>query len=331
MDSALLEIPDITAISAAAARIAGEAVRTPLIRSDVVDSRLGLRVYFKPENLQRTGSFKFRGAFNALSRLDEAQRAAGIVACSSGNHAQGVAEAARLLAIDATIFVPRDAPAIKVGRARRSGARIIAYDRTTEDREALADEFERRTGAHFVHPFNDPDVIAGQGTCGLEIAEDFAELGESPDRLLVSTGGGGLAAGVAIAMHHRFPNIAIHSVEPEGFDDYRRSLLAGGRQRNTRLGESACDALLSDSPGEISFAVSRMLLSEGLTVTDEEAFDAIRYAFAELKLVLEPGGSVALAALRKHAVQWRGETVVCILSGGNVDPGLYARVLGGAG
>ena len=256
-----------------------------------------------------------------------AQRKRGLVASSSGNHAQGVAEAARLLHMPATIIMPRDAPAIKIARTRRSGAKVVLYDREQGDRDGIAGQIVEETGGCFVHAFDNPLVIAGQGTCGLEIAEALADADIAPDRVLVCTGGGGLCAGVALAVHERFANARLHTVEPENFDDYRRSLQQGKRVANDRLAGSACDALLSAMPGEITFAINQKHAESGLAVTDAQAFDAMRFAFAELKLVLEPGGAVALAALLAQGKAWQGETIVCVASGGNVDPAMFVEVL----
>jgi threonine dehydratase len=319
--------PTIVDIETAALRLRGNALRTPLLSCAELDAATGARVFVKAECLQRTGSFKFRGAFNAASALSKTVREKGLVACSSGNHAQGVAEAARLLGVPSTIVMPSDAPAMKIARTRRSGAEVVLYDRQTEDRDAIAGDIVARTGAAFIHPYENPFVIAGQGTCGLEIGEDLAGMGLAADRVLVCTGGGGLTAGVALALHARFPDARIHSVEPEGFDDHRRSLAAGKRMANERLGGSACDALLTPTPGEISFEINRRNLDSGLAVSDEEAFEAMRFAFAELKIVLEPGGAVSLAALLGQGKAFAGETVVVVASGGNVDAGLFATVL----
>lgn len=319
--------PGIRQIREAAERLKGRAIRTPLLRSAWLDELTGAQVFVKPECLQLTGSFKFRGAFNAASALPEDARKAGLVACSSGNHAQGVAEAARLLGVPATIVMPADAPAIKLARTRRSGAKVVTYDREIEDRDAIAAQIVEQTGANFIHPFENPFVIAGQGTCGLEAAEDIIAAGNTLDRVLVCTGGGGLTAGVAIATQEYFPNALVHSVEPERFDDHRRSLASGERLANERKGGSACDALLSEMPGELTFSVNSSRLHSGLAVSDSQAFAAMRFAFEEFKLVAEPGGAVSLAALLAQGRAFAGETVLCLISGGNVDPAVFARVL----
>jgi threonine dehydratase len=324
-----MAIPDIADLRAAALVLDGKAVRTPLLASDALDAITGVRLFVKAECLQVTGSFKFRGAYNALSRLGEAARQRGVVAVSSGNHAQGVAEAARRFGVPATIVMPSDAPAIKVERTRRSGAKIVFYDRDSGDRDTVAADIAKNEGKAMIHAFENADVIAGQGTAGLEICQSLLALGATPDRVLVCTGGGGLTAGIALGVHEHFPEARIHTVEPEGFDDYRRSLACGAIVGNERKSGSACDALLSPAPGSIGFAVNREHVAGGLVVSDAEAFEAMRVAFRELKLVLEPGGAVALAAALKYAGEWRGETVVCVLSGGNVDPALFARVLAG--
>ncbi len=319
--------PTLADIRHAANRIAGMAVRTPLLNSAALDAMTGLRLFLKAENLQRTGSFKFRGAYNTLSALGESGRAKGVTASSSGNHAQGVAEAARLFGVPATIVMPSDAPAMKIERTRASGATVVLYDRATEDRDALARQVTAETGGVYIHPFEHPNVIAGQGTAGLEIADDLSALGVTPDRVLVCTGGGGLTAGVALAISDRFPACKIHACEPEGFDDYGRSLVAGTRVENTRRAGSVCDAILTPGPGELSFAINSARHVEGISVSDEQALEAMRVAFSELKLVVEPGGAVALAAALANAGHWRGQTVVALLSGGNVDPALFARTI----
>lgn len=326
-----LRIPDANDVRMAAERLRGHAVRTPLVRNERLDELTGARVLLKPENLQRTGSFKFRGAYNAISGLPEEVRRRGVVACSSGNHAQGVAAAATLHGIAATIVMPADAPLAKLDGTRRLGAKVVTYDRASEDRDSIAGELCSRSGATFVHPYNNPDVIAGQGTAGLEIAEDLAALGLSCDAALMCTGGGGLTAGVALALKDRFGACAIYSVEPDGFDDTARSLETGTVCRNARNAGSVCDALLTASPGEISFAINRRLLAGGLWVSDDEALAAVAWAFANLKLVLEPGGAVTLAALLAGKLDVRGKCVVAMLSGGNVDADMFVRALAGGG
>lgn len=314
-------------IEAAAGRLRGEALLTPLLRHPLLDERTGARVFIKPENLQRSGSFKFRGAFNCLSQIPVSERARGVVACSSGNHAQGVAASARLLGMPATIVMPADAPAIKLERTRGYGATVVTYDRDKEDRDAIATRLCAETGARLVHPFNDPAVIAGQGTVGLELADQAAALGVQLDDVLAPTGGGGLSSGIALALAHKSPAARFHTVEPELFDDYKRSLEAGTPQSNTARSGSICDALLSESPGEIGFSILRELAGEAVTVSDEEALDAVAFAFTELKLVVEPGGAVALAALLAGKLPLKGKTVGIVLTGGNIDPQMLMRAL----
>ena len=320
-----LDLPTIADVRAAADRIADEAVRTPLLNSAHLDGMTGGRVWLKCENLQRTGSFKFRGALNALRAYGEAVRE-GVVACSSGNHAQGVAEAARILGVPATIVMPTDAPRAKIERTRRAGATVVEYDRYTEDREGIAKDIAEREGAVFVHPFENPHVIAGQGTCGLEAADELRGRGEIPDVVLVCAGGGGLTAGVTLAMRDAFPEIAVHTVEPEGFDDQKRSLECGERVPNEPGGRSICDAIVTSMPGERAFAILCGAAS-GLVVTDEDVLSAMAFAFRELKLVVEPGGAVALAAVLSGKLDLKGRTVLATLSGGNVDPDVMARAL----
>lgn len=307
----------------AARRIHGQAVRTPLLESPALNEIVGGRLLIKAEVLQRTGSFKFRGAYNRISRLDRAERARGVVAYSSGNHAQGVAAAASLFGIDATIFMPADAPAIKSDRTRAWGARVIDYDRATASREELAERHANDHGATLVRPYEDRYVIAGQGTVGLEIAEDLAARGIAPDAILVPCGGGGLVAGCALALSRHYPNTPIHSVEPEGHDDTARSLKAGTRLCNVASPRSRCDALLAPIPGELTFAVNRRLLSGGLAVSEDAVAKAMALAFAHLKLVVEPGGAVALAVALAGTFDCRGKTVAIVCSGGNADTATY--------
>jgi threonine dehydratase len=320
-------MPVFADIEAAAARLAGQAVVTPLLEFPALDEELGGRILIKPETLQRTGSFKFRGAYNKIRQLPEAGRRAGVVAYSSGNHAQGVAAAARLLGVPATIVMPADAPAIKIENTRNYGAEVLLYDRYREAREEVAAAIVAERGATLVRPYDDPDIIAGQGTCGLEIARQAAAVGLRLDAVLVCCGGGGLTAGSALALAESSPATAVYTVEPEGFDDTARSLAAGRRVANDPGQHSICDALLAATPGELTFAVNQRLLAGGLAVTDEETRAAMAYAFHRLKLVVEPGGAVALAALLSGKFEARGKAVALTLSGGNVDPELFAKAI----
>lgn len=325
MSSETVSIDDIRA---AAERIRGEALVTPVLRHPALDAAVGATVLIKPENLQRSGSFKFRGAFNRLNLIPLADRPRGVVACSSGNHAQGVAASAQLLGMPATIVMPADAPAIKLERTRGFGAEVVTYDRAREDRDEIAAALCRESGATFVHPFDDSGVIAGQGTVGLELARQAEELGLALDDVLACTGGGGLSSGIALALSETSPKTRFHTVEPAGFDDYKRSLEEGKRLTNKEKSGSVCDALLSETPGEIGFSILSRLAGEGITVTDEEALSAVAFAFTELKLVVEPGGAAALAALLSGKMSFAGKTVGVVLTGGNIDPQMLMRALG---
>ncbi|MES0811025.1 threonine/serine dehydratase [Roseibium sp. SCPC15] len=322
------KVVSIEDIEAAASRIQGEAVVTPLLRHPALDERAGAQVFIKPECLQRSGSFKFRGAFNCLSQIDKSVRANGVVACSSGNHAQGVAASAQLLGMPAAIVMPADAPVIKLERTRAFGAEVVTYDRENEDREAIAARLCAETGATFVHPFNDPAVIAGQGTVGLEMARQAQELGVLFDDVLACTGGGGLSSGIALALAFKSPSTRFHTVEPELFDDYKRSLEAGALLSNAAKSGSICDALLSETPGEIGFSILRQLAAEGVTVSDEEVLNAVAFAFTELKLVVEPGGAAALAAVLSGKLPVKNKTIGLVLTGGNIDPQMLLKALG---
>jgi threonine dehydratase len=320
-------LPTLADISRAAERIAGKAQRTPLLNNAVLDERVGGRVHLKCENLQRTGSFKFRGAYNAVAALDGAGRAEGVVTVSSGNHGQGIAEAARIFGTPATIVMPKDAPAMKRRGVERRGARIVEYDRATEDRDAVAAKVLLAEGGAFIHPYNDARVIAGQGTIGLEILADAEARGFAPDVVLIPCGGGGLAAGIALALRSAWPAAEILAVEPEGFDDYGRSLAEGRPVTNPKATGSVCDALLAPSPGAIGFALNRRNLSGARAVSDDAALAAVAFAFRELKLVVEPGGAVGLAALLSGRVRCEGRKVVVVLSGGNLDEAVLAHAL----
>jgi threonine dehydratase len=314
-------------IDAAARVLAPFAVRTPLLCPPVLSERMGTKVFLKPEMLQRTGSIKFRGAFNKLSSIPQDARGGGVVAFSSGNHAQGVAHAAQILNMQATIVMPADAPLSKRERTRAFGAEVVLYDRDREDREAIANEIAGKRGATLVRPYDDPFVIAGQGTVGREIADDMAALGLTPDIVIAPASGGGLVAGVATAVKARYPQAMLMSAEPEAFDDHARSLRAGKRVAHSSKGRTICDALMASIPGELTFAINSRLLTQGITASDAEVGSAVGFAFRELKLVVEPGGSVGLAAVMAGRIDVSGKNVVIVLSGGNVDADMYARLI----
>ncbi|HLX18198.1 MAG TPA: threonine/serine dehydratase [Bradyrhizobium sp.] len=325
----MLPLPVSSAdVDAAAGVLAPFAVRTPLLSPPVLSERIGAKVFLKPEVLQRTGSFKFRGAFNKLSSIPMDSRGGGVVAFSSGNHAQGVAAAAQILNMRATIVMPADAPLSKRERTKAYGAEVVLYDRDREDREAIARDIAGKRGATLVPPYDDPKVIAGQGTVGREIAEDLAALGVAPDIVVAPVSGGGLIAGVATAIKARFPRAMLMSAEPDAFDDHARSLRAGRREPHRASGRTICDALMASIPGEITFAINSRLLAKGVTASDAEVGTAVGFAFRELKLVVEPGGAVGLAALLAGHIDARGKNVVIVLSGGNVDADLYAKLIG---
>ena len=311
-------------VEVAAGRIAGHTVRTPLLRSDALDAICGGRVWLKPENLQRTGSFKFRGAYNRLAALTAEQRSRGVVAFSSGNHAQGVALAARLLSVPATIVMPTDAPSVKIDKTRGYGAEVVLYDRYTEDRAAIAATLAAKRGGTVVPSFDDPYIVAGQGTVGLEITEDLAAMGETADLVLVCCGGGGLASGIALGS-----GLPVVTVEPEGYDDVARSLAGGAIVPVENPGPTLCDALQTLVTCDLTFGVLRAAGARGVAVSEQAAMRAVRFAFDELKLVLEPGGAVALAAALAGVVDVRGRTAVVILSGGNVGAEVFGRCLEG--
>jgi len=325
MRSSAASDPDIEDIRAASRRLEGRAVVTPLLESPLLNARLGGRLLVKAESLQRTGSFKFRGAYNTLAQLDAAQRRGGVVAYSSGNHAQGVAAAAQLLGMPALIVMPADAPAIKVANTRGYGAEVVLYDRYRESREEIGRRIAAARGAALVPPFDDPRVIAGQGTAGLEIAAQAKALGARLDAVIIPCSGGGLAAGCALALAAECPGVAVYTAEPVGFDDMRRSLAAGERVANDPGARSICDALLAPMPGEVTFPINRRLLAAGVAVSDDEVFAAMATAFGELKLVVEPGGAAALAAALSGKIDVKQRTVAVIASGGNVDPAIFAR------
>ena len=322
-------LPTAADIDAAAKRLFGVAVRTPLVNAPVLDGLLGARVFLKAETLQRTGSFKFRGAYNKISSIPPERRSAGVVAYSSGNHAQGVAAAAALLGMPATIVMPADAPRLKRDRTAALGAVIVPYDRDTEDRAAIAKKIVTERGATLVPPYDDPLIIAGQGTIGREIVEDLGQLLLTPEIVVVGASGGGLAAGISLGVKARVPAAKLYTVEPEGFDDTLRSFQSGRREANARMSGSICDALMSNTPGELTFPILRELIGAGITASDAEVAAAVRYAFHELKLVVEPGGAIGLAALLAGKLDVKGKVVVGVLSGGNVDADLFGKLIAG--
>ncbi len=321
--------PGFDDVRDAARLLAGNAAVTPLLESGAVNERLGGRVLFKAEPLQRTGSFKFRGAYNCIARLSGDERRRGVVAYSSGNHAQGVATAARLLGAPATIVMPADAPPLKIERTRAAGAEVRLYDRWGESRETIAEEIRAARGATMVPPFEHPHVIAGQGTIGLEIAEQARAMGAGVDLVIAPCSGGGLATGIALAVKGLGLASEVWLAEPRDFDDAGRSLKAGTRVENTPGRSSFCDALMSPSMGALTFSIATDLMAGGVSASDAEVAEAMRVAFAELKLVVEPGGACAFAALLAGRLPLAGRTAVVVLSGGNVAPDLFAGVLRG--
>jgi threonine dehydratase len=320
-------LPTAADVEAAAKRIAGVAVRTPLINSAVLDAAVGAQVFLKCETLQRTGSFKFRGAYNRLSQIPEEKRAAGVVAYSSGNHAQGVAAAAKLLGMRATIVMPSDAPLAKRERTAAHGAEVVLYDRETEDRAAIAHKIAKERGATLVPPYDDPMIIAGQGTIGREIVEDLAALGLKPDVFVIGASGGGLAAGTSLAMKAMVPGVQIYTAEPEGFDDTARSFKSGRREQNEKMSGTICDALMTQTPGEWTFPITSKLIGAGVSASDAEVGRAVAFAYRELKLVVEPGGAIGLAALLAGKPDVKGKVVAAVLSGGNVDTDLFNKLI----
>ena len=322
-----VDLPTYANILDAAQRLAGHAVRTPLLRNDRLDAELGARLFVKAECLQRTGSFKFRGAFNRISRLTDAEKVRGVLAYSSGNHAQGVAAAARLNGTTAKILMPADAPRSKVDGVHFWGGEVVTYDRASQSREAMGQAIAEAEGRILVPPYEDPFVIAGQGTAGLEAAEQMKTLGEAADIVVCCAGGGGLIAGVGLAMRAAFPDVEIWAAEPDGFDDHRRSLASGRRETNERLTGSICDAIITPTPGELTWALNATQLTGGAAITDDEALDAMAAAWRHLKIVVEPGGVAALAAVLSGKIDIAGKTVCVIATGGNVDAGLFRKAL----
>ncbi|MFD2740867.1 threonine/serine dehydratase [Sulfitobacter aestuarii] len=314
-------------IRAAAARLEGHARLTPLLSSPFLDEIAGRQVWVKPECLQHTGSFKFRGGYAAISALEPQIRARGVIAYSSGNHAQGVALAAKMHGIEAVIVMPQDTPRLKIANTRAFGAEVVLYDRENEDRGAIGREIAETRGLSLIKPFDEPEVIAGQGSTGLEIARQARALGITQADVIVCCGGGGLSSGVALALEAEAPGLRVRTAEPEFYDDTARSLQSGWIESNARRGNALCDAIVTPQPGDLTFPILKRLAGAGLVVSDDEVLQAMGHAFNWLKLVAEPGGAVALAAALFRANEIEGDAVIVTITGGNVDPGIFARAL----
>ncbi|MDF1671332.1 MAG: threonine/serine dehydratase [Roseovarius sp.] len=323
---AAVDFPNLSDIEAAADRLLGKSVKTPLLESESVNALLGGRLLIKAETLQKTGSFKFRGAYNKLYSLDASERQKGVIAYSSGNHAQGVAAAARLFDTSAKILMPADAPRIKMKRSQAAGADVITYDRQNDDRHKIMLEIVAETGECFIPPYDDPQIIAGQGTVGLELMDQASEMGLVPDAVLVCCGGGGLTAGIATAVKQMNSDTDVYTVEPAGFDDTARSFETGRQEPNAPDAQSICDALQSRL-GDLTFSINKEIATSGLVVDDDEVMAAMALAFREFKLVIEPGGAVALAAALNGRIETKNKIIIAVASGGNVDPELYREIL----
>jgi threonine dehydratase len=318
---------NIEMIRAAALRLDGHARRTPILTSPFLDEIAGRRVFVKAECLQHTGSFKFRGGWSAVSAMSPEALRKGVIAFSSGNHAQGVALAARIHGVPTVIIMPADAPAVKIANTRVLGAEVVLYDRATEDRDAIGDRLAEERGLTLIKPFDEPQVIAGQGTCGLEIAAEMNALGITEADVMVCCGGGGLTSGIALALAADAPGLRARPVEPEGFDDAARSLASGRIERNARLSGSLCDAIITPQPGNLTFPIMQAHCGPGVVVTEGQALRAMALAFDRLKIVLEPGGAVALAAALFHPQASEGDAVIAVATGGNVDPAIFKKAL----
>ncbi len=325
------EIPDITMITEAAKRLSGHVRKTPLFNSPILDDVAGRRVFVKIEALQHTGSFKYRGAYNAVSSLSQSARKNGVLAFSSGNHAQGVALAARQHRVPAVIVMPADAPQIKISNTKALGAEVVFYDRVLETREEVAARILTKRPLSLIKPFDDPRVIAGQATTGLEIAQQAAELGIDASEVLVCCGGGGLTAGIALALEAKAPELVVRPVEPEGFDDVTRSLQSGRREKNIKTSGSICDAILTPMPGELTFPILKRLCGPGIVMSDAACLQAMAVAWERLKIVLEPGGAIALAAALFRPEEISRTDVIVVASGGNVDRAMFQNALQAGG
>ncbi|MFD2207098.1 threonine ammonia-lyase [Kiloniella antarctica] len=323
------ELPNFDDVLDAQKKLLGKAVKTPLLENAALNELTGGRIFLKSEVQQHTGSFKFRGAYNFICRLNSQQKKQGLISYSSGNHAQGVAYAAKLLGVKATIIMPSDAPVIKINNTRGFGAEVILYDRFNEDREVIGNQIIAKTNAILIPPYDHPYIIGGQGTCGLEIIEQVKEHGIQLDAAVICCGGGGLTSGSALAIKKLSPQTKVYSAEPKGFDDTARSISTGRRESVSPEARSICDAVLTPTPGEITFAINRELIEKGLVVSDDEVRRAVSFAFNTLKLVVEPGGAVALAAIIYQRIKTRKKAIALTLSGGNVDPSRFIECLEG--
>jgi threonine dehydratase len=322
---------NIDMIEAAAQRIGNRARVTPLLSSPFIDKLAGRRVWVKAECLQHTGSFKIRGGWSAVSALSDEVRARGVFAFSSGNHAQGVALAAQAHGIPSVILMPSDAPRLKIDNTRALGAEVVLYDRAKDDRDGIGKRLAEDRGLTLIRPFDDAQVIAGQGTVGLEIARQAQAEAIGTATVLVCCGGGGLTSGIALALEAHAPGLRVRPCEPEGFDDVTRSLASGIIERNASLSGSLCDAIITPQPGYLTFPILQRLCGAGIVITDEEALRAMAVAYARLKIVLEPGGAAALAAALFHGDELEGEDVIAVATGGNVDTDIFARALNSYG
>ena len=323
-------LPTQDDVRRAAERIRDVAIVTPLIESTLLNEVLGGRLLVKCEMLQKTGSFKFRGAYNRIAMIPEAKRKDGVVAFSSGNHAQGVAAAAKLLGVKACLVMPKDAPATKIDNTRAYGGEVVLYDRFKDSREEIGARIAAERGSTLIKPYDDPGIITGQGTIGLEIVTQAKALGVKPDAVLTACSGGGLVSGVALGLMAGLPETEVYSVEPAGLDDMARSLASGRLETNDPAARTICDALMAPTPGDITFAVARQRLKGGLAVTDAEVKRAMALAFRHLKVVCEPGGAVGIAAVICGRMPIKGRTVVVVASGGNVDAALFQEALSAA-
>ena len=318
---------NIDMIRAAAKRLEGHARHTPILTSPFLDEIAGRRVFVKAECLQHTGSFKFRGGWSAVSALTDNALKTGVIAFSSGNHAQGVALAAKRHGAPAVIIMPANAPQVKIDNTRALGAEVVLYDRATEDRDEIGARISQERGLTLIKPYDEPQVIAGQGTCGLEIAEDMNAAGVTDADVIVCCGGGGLTSGIALALATDAPGLRVRPAEPEGFDDVTRSLASGKIERNERLDGSICDAIVTPQPGNLTFPILKAHCGPGIVVTEDECLRAVGLAFERLRIVVEPGGAAALAAALFHPEASEGDAVIAVATGGNVDAAMFKRAL----